>query len=41
LLSAFGKKAELALDPNALIRQLRAREAELALIHQIAGIGGV
>lgn len=40
-MSAFDQKAELALDLNELIRQLRAREAELALIHRIASIGGV
>lgn len=30
-----------ALDVRELIQQLQAREAELALIHRIAGIGGV
>lgn len=30
-----------ALDARELIQQLQAREAELALIHRIAGIGGV
>jgi PAS domain S-box-containing protein len=29
------------LDEHELIRELQAREAELALIHRIAGIGGV
>ena len=28
-------------DVHRLIRQLQAREAELALIHRIAGVGGV
>jgi PAS domain S-box-containing protein len=28
-------------DVHELIRQLRAREAELALVHRIAGVGGV
>jgi PAS domain S-box-containing protein len=40
-LSAFGQEAELASDVHELVRQLQARQAELALIHQIAGVGGV
>ena len=29
------------MDVHELIRQLQTREAELALIHRIAGVGGV
>jgi len=36
-LSVLGQE----LDAHELIRRLQAREAELALIHRIAGIGGV
>jgi PAS domain S-box-containing protein len=32
---------EEGLDAHELIRRLQAREAELALIHRIAGVGGV
>jgi PAS domain S-box-containing protein len=40
-LSPFGQEAEPALDAHELVRQLQAREAELALIHRIAGVAGV
>jgi PAS domain S-box-containing protein len=35
------EKAGSTLDAHELIRQLQTREAELALIHGIAGVGGV
>jgi PAS domain S-box-containing protein len=40
-LSAVEQESGPALGVHELIRQLQAREAELALIHRIAGVGGV
>ena len=40
-MSAPGQETSLALDVHELIRKLQARETELALIHRIAGVGGL
>jgi PAS domain S-box-containing protein len=40
-MSAPGQEINPALDVHELIGELRAREAELALIHRIAGVGGL